>query len=177
MLKHWANLLNTDCRVYALGDNFVYPIMRNGSTSLRAVVGREYVNHEINKCENILVFLRDPADRFISGFNEYCLLYKVDPIQTYNLVKRGKLLNRHFSPQWLWLLHLSKYYKGMISLMSLKDIGSYCNKHLHKSKNKIADVEPLDNIVQADQELMKHVGQTINIQLLMRRCKNVLSQA
>jgi hypothetical protein len=79
MLKHWANLLNTDCRVYALGDNFVYPIMRNGSNSLRAVVGREYVNHEINKCENILVFLRDPADRFISGLNEYCKQNKCRP--------------------------------------------------------------------------------------------------
>jgi hypothetical protein len=177
MLKHWANLLNTDCRVYALGDNFVYPIMRNGSNSLRAVVGREYVNHEINKCENILVFLRDPADRFISGLNEYCKQNKSDPIQTCKLVEQGKLLDRHFSPQWIWLLHLSKYYKGMISLMSLKDIGSYCNEHLHKSRNKITDVEPPSGIVQADQELMKHVGQTVDIRLLTRRCKNALSQA
>jgi hypothetical protein len=141
------------------------------------VVGREYVNHEINKCENILVFLRDPADRFISGLNEYCKQNKSDPIQTCKLVEQDKLLDRHFSPQWIWLLHLSKYYKGMISLMSLKDIGSYCNEHLHKSKNKITDIEPPSGIVQADQELMKHVGQTVDIRLLTRRCKNALSQA
>lgn len=177
MLKHWNNLLNTDCKVYTLGENFVYPIMRNGSNSLRAVVGHEYTNNEINKCKNILVFLRDPADRFISGLNEYCRQNGTELRQSYNLIKQGKLMDRHFSPQWIWLLHLNKYYKGMVSLISFKDIGSYCNEHLHKSKSKITDIEPISSFVQADQELMKHIGQTINIQLLTRRCKNALSQA
>ena len=72
MLTHWNRLLNTACKVYELGDNFVYPIMRNGSTSLRSVVGRKYTNEEIHKCKDIVVFLRDPADRFVSGLNEYC---------------------------------------------------------------------------------------------------------
>ena len=175
MLKHWTNLLNTDCKVYELGDNFVYPIMRNGSNSLRTAVGRICINDEIDMCQNILVFLRDPADRFISGFNEYCRQNNLDLRRTLKLVEQGNLIDRHFSPQWIWLLHLSKYYKGRVSLLPLKDIGSYCNEHSHKLKNKITDIEPPSDFIQADQELMKHVGQTVDIQLLVRRCKNALS--
>jgi hypothetical protein len=176
MLTQWNKLLNTDCKVYELGDNFVYPIMRNGSTSLSKVVGREYTNHEIDECQNILVFLRDPADRFISGINEYCQQRKADLRQIYRLVEQGKLIDRHFSPQWIWLLHLSKYYEGMISLVSFKDIGSYCRIHSNKSKNKITNIEPLSNFIKADHELMKHLGKTVNIKLLMRKCKNALSK-
>ena len=175
MLTEWNKLLNTDCKVFALGDNFVYPIMRNGSTSLRAVAGLKYTNNEIKKCQNIIVFLREPADRFVSGINEYCLQNKVDLYQTYNLVQAGKLVDRHFSPQWIWLLHLSKYYKGMISLKSLDDVGAYCEEHLHKSKNKITDIDPLENFIGVDRVLMKHLGQTVDIVSLIRNCKDALS--
>ena len=175
MLSGWNKLLNTDCHVHALGDNFVYLILRNGSTSLRKVTGHKYTNQEIKKCQNIIVFLREPADRFISGINQYCLQNKMDLHQAYDLIREGKLIDRHFSPQWIWLLHLSKYYKGKISLMPLKDISSYSKYHSNKSTNKITDIEPLGSFIQADQVLTKHIGQTVDLQLLMRKCKNALS--
>ena len=149
--------------------------MRNGSTSLRSVVGRKYTNKEIHKCKDIVVFLRDPADRFVSGLNEYCRQNKADLTQTWQLVKQGKFIDRHFSPQWIWLLHLSKFYKGKVSLKLVKDLITYCEVHLHGSKNNDTDVKLLDNFVQQDQELMKHVGQTIDLETLVRKCKNVLS--
>lgn len=175
MLTHWNKLLNTDCEVYELGENFVYPIMRNGSTSLKEVGGRKYTNHEIDQCQNILVFIRDPADRFISGINKYSRRIKADLGQVYRLVEQGRLIDRHFSPQWIWLLHLSKYYKGMVSLLSFEEIGSYCKKHLNKSENKITNIKPISNYVKADHELLKHLGKTVDIKLLMRKCKNALS--
>ena len=176
MLTHWNKLLNTDCRVYQLGNNFVYPIMKNGSTSLISVAGREYINKEINKCKDIIVFLRDPADRFVAGLKEYCKQNNADVTQTWKLVEQGKFIDRHFSPQWLWLLHLSKFYQGRISLKSIMDLNTYCNIHLYRSKNNSTDITPIDNFVQADQELMKHVGKTVNLKTLVRKCKkNVLS--
>ena len=175
MLTHWNRLLNTDCKVYELGDNFVYPIMRNGSTSLRSVVGRKYTNDEIHKCKDIVVFLRKPADRFVSGLNEYCRQNNVDLTQTWKLVEQGKFIDRHFSPQWIWLLHLSKFHKGKVSLKSVKDLITYCKVRLHQSKNNDTDVTLLDDFVQADQELMKYVGQTIDLETLVKKCKNVLS--
>ena len=175
MLTHWNKLLNTNCKVYELGENFVYPIMRNGSTSLRSVVGRKYTNEEIHKCKDIVVFLRDPADRFVSGLNEYCRQNNVDLTQTWKSVKQGKFIDRHFSPQWIWLLHLSKFHKGKVSLKLVKDLITYCKVRLHQSKNNDTDVTLLDDFVRADQELMKHVGQTIDLKTLVRKCKNVLS--
>jgi len=149
--------------------------MRNGSTSLRAVVGRKYTNDEIHKCKDIVVFLRKPADRFVSGLNEYCRQNNVDLTQTWKLVEQGKFIDRHFSPQWIWLLHLSKFHKGKVSLKSVKDLITYCKVHLHQSKNNDTDVTLLDDFVQADQELMKYVGQTIDLETLVKKCKNVLS--
>jgi len=149
--------------------------MRNGSTSLRSVVGRKYTNEEIHKCKDIVVFLRDPADRFVSGLNEYCRQNNVDLTQTWKSVKQGKFIDRHFSPQWIWLLHLSKFHKGKVSLKLVKDLITYCKVRLHQSKNNDTDVTLLDDFVRADQELMKHVGQTIDLKTLVRKCKNVLS--
>ena len=57
MLTHWNKLINTDCKVYELGNHFVYPIMRNGSTSLRAVVGKKYENQQISQCTDMLIFI------------------------------------------------------------------------------------------------------------------------
>ena len=175
MLTHWNRLLNTDCKVYELGENFVYPIMRNGSSSLRSVVGHKYTNKEIQKCKDIVVFLRDPADRFVSGLNEYCRQNNADLTQTWQLVKQGKFIDRHFSPQWIWLLHLSRFYQGKVSLKLVKDLVTYCKVHLHVSRNNDTDVKLLDDFVQADQELMKYIGQTIDLEILVRKCKNVLS--
>jgi hypothetical protein len=149
--------------------------MRNGSTSLRSVVGRKYTNEEIHKCKDIVVFLRDPADRFVSGLNEYCRQNNVDLTQTWKSVKQGKFIDRHFSPQWIWLLHLSKFHKGKVSLKLVKDLITYCKVRLHQSKNNDTDVTLLDDFVRTDQELMKHVGQTIDLKTLVRKCKNVLS--
>jgi len=149
--------------------------MRNGSTSLRSVVGRKYTNEEIHKCKDIVVFLRDPADRFVSGLNEYCRQNNVDLTQTWKSVKQGKFIDRHFSPQWIWLLHLSKFHKGKVSLKLVKDLITYCKVRLHQSKNNDTNVTLLDDFVRADQELMKHVGQTIDLKTLVRKCKNVLS--
>jgi len=149
--------------------------MRNGSTSLRSVVGRKYTNEEIHKCKDIVVFLRDPVERFVSGLNEYCRQNNVDLTQTWKSVKQGKFIDRHFSPQWIWLLHLSKFHKGKVSLKLVKDLITYCKVRLHQSKNNDTDVTLLDDFVRADQELMKHVGQTIDLKTLVRKCKNVLS--
>ena len=175
MLTHWNKLINTDCKVYELGNHFVYPIMRNGSTSLRAVVGKKYENQQISQCTDMLIFIRDPAERFVSGLKEYCKQNDKDVIETLALVRQGKVIDRHFSPQWIWLLHLSKFYTGKVKLLHVDELHKYCDKHLHKSKHTPEDIMPLDEFVRADMELIKQIGQTIELETLVRKCKNVLS--
>ena len=73
------------------------------------------------------------------------------------------------------MLHLSRFYQGKVSLKLVKDLVTYCKVHLHVSRNNDTDVKLLDDFVQADQELMKYIGQTIDLEILVRKCKNVLS--
>ena len=175
MLTHWNKLLNTNCNVFELGSNYVYPIMRNASSSLRSIVGKKYTNEEIKECKDIVVFIREPGERFVSGINEYCRQNNADLSHIYQLVEQGKFIDRHFSPQWIWLLHLNKFYKSNIILKSIEDVGMYCKVHVHPSKGNDTNVVPLANCVNQDKELYKHVGQTVDISTMVRKCKNVLS--
>ena len=110
MLKHWNKLLNTDCIVVDVGPHTVYPIFKNGSSSLMSVSNKTYVNKQISECKSIDIIIRDPETRFVSGLNENCQQNNLDVKDTWDLVYEDKLINRHFAPQWLWLLHLYKFY-------------------------------------------------------------------
>jgi len=76
MLKHWNELLTTDCIVINVGPHTIYPIFKNGSSSLMAVADKTYVNKQIANCNNIIILLRDPEERFVSGIND-CRFYKM----------------------------------------------------------------------------------------------------
>jgi len=69
MLTHWNKLLTTACTVIDIGVNTIYPIFKNGSSSLMAVADKTYVNKQIANCNNIIILLRDPEERFVSGIN------------------------------------------------------------------------------------------------------------
>ena len=55
MLTHWNKLINTDCVVVGIGDQKIYPIFRNGSSSLINSANKKYVNNKIKKLDNILL--------------------------------------------------------------------------------------------------------------------------
>ncbi len=175
MLKHWNDLLTTDCIVIEVGPHTVYPIFKNGSTSLMAVADKTYVNKQIANCNNINILLRDPEERFVSGINEYCKQNNLDVKETWELVYDDKIINRHFAPQWLWLFHLYKFYRGEVILKPFKTINDYCKIHMNKEK-KQTDVALIKQFVEVDYELIEnHLNKPILLEKLIRKYKNVLS--
>ena len=106
MLTHWNKLLNTDCIVVDVGPHTVYPIFRVGQSTLMSVCDKKYTNDEIQNCNHVDILIRDPEERFISGVNEYCVQHDLDVQETWNLVNNGKLYDRHFTPQYIWLMNL-----------------------------------------------------------------------
>ena len=72
------------CEVIEFPDpqRFVYPIFKNGSSSLNDQASQDnlkvLVNEQIKKISKIDIILRDPTDRFISGFNTYVYNTKRD---------------------------------------------------------------------------------------------------
>ena len=123
MFQNLNYILTTDCNVIDTKNHTIYPIFRTGWTSLTSEAIKTYTNEEISVCKNINVLIRDPKDRFISGLNYYCQYKKLDLKETWTLVKNGKLIDRHFVPQFVWLMHLYKFYRGTITIKPFESIG------------------------------------------------------
>jgi len=174
MLSGWNKLLNTDCVVLNIGDHVIYPIFRVGSTSLVAAADKKYTNEQIAKCTHIDILIRDPGDRFVSGLNEYCQQNNLDVEETWELVEQGRLVDRHFAPQYMWLLHLYKFYKGTVTLKPFRDIKKITNKHVNKDKSKKVAVALLRSFVEVDYKLTEHYNKTIQIGELIKGYRHAL---
>ena len=178
MLTHWNKLLTTDCTVIDVGSHTVYPIFKNGSSSLMAVADKTYVNEQIANCNNINILLRDPEERFVSGINEYCKQNNLDVKDTWELVYNNKIVNRHFAPQWLWLFHLYKFYDGEVILKPFKTLNDYCKVHrkTRYPSTTATDVALIKQFVEVDYELIEnYLNKPILLEKLIRKYKNVLS--
>ena len=174
MLTHWNNLINTDCLIVKIGPHTVYPIFRVGYSTLLSVCDQKYVNNQIKKIDHIDVMIRDPEERFVSGVNEYCRQNKLQVDEVYKAIQNGDLVDRHFAPQYIWLMHLSKYHKASITIRPFDYINKITNAHKNKSKNKIS-IPVCRSFVAVDQCLTKHYNQTMSLDEIIRRYRNVLS--
>lgn len=174
MLKEWNKLLNTDCVVVGVGPHIIYPIFRVAQSTLMSVCDRKYVNKEIDSCHHVDVLIREPEERFVSGVNEYCVQHDQNIEQTCKLINQGKLYDRHFTPQYIWLMHLYRFYKGFITIRPFKHISNITDVHLHKSKSK-TDVPICERFVAVDRHLTKYYNQTVNIKYLIKKYNYALS--
>lgn len=175
MLTHWNKLLNTDCIVIKVGEHMIYPIFRVGSTSLLVAADKRYTNKQISTCKHINILIRDPSDRFASGLNEYSRENDLGVNEAWTLVEQGKLIDRHFAPQYLWLAHLYKFYKGDVTLKPFSSIRKFTNIHVKKDKHKKVAVAPLGSFVEVDYKLMEHYNEKIKLGELVKRYRHVLS--
>ena len=174
MLTHWNKLLNTDCVVVDVGPHTIYPIFRVGQSTLMSVCDRKYDNKEIDYCNHVEIMIREPAERFLSGVNEYCRQNKLDVESTWKEINAGRIHDRHFTPQYVWLLHLYKFYKGFVTIRPFEHISNITEVHMHKSESKI-DVPVIESFVAVDRHLTNYYNETVNIGYLIKRHKHALS--
>jgi hypothetical protein len=177
MLKHWNVLLNTDCLVVGIGRHTVYPIFRVGSSSLFASADKKYINREINQCKQVDILIRDPRDRFISGLQKYSIDNNLSIDDAWRLVKAEKVVDRHFAPQYMWLLHLYKYYRGLVTLRPFEHIKTITDTHINKSTDKgtRTTVPHLETFLALDYPLIKRCGETLELGELIEEGRNALS--
>jgi hypothetical protein len=97
---------------------YIYPIYKNGSTSLNEYARRQgfkiLFNEQIKRAAVIDVILREPMQRFISGINTYVYNIKqenpnLDVDTIIYFAENYLFLNRHYAPQLTWLINLSKF--------------------------------------------------------------------
>lgn len=192
-LKLFSNILTSDCKVVKFKKNFfVYPIFKNGSSSITDFAKEkklEYMtNSEIQKIDQIHVYLRDPIQRFVSGVHTYFYLAK-KKINIPDLEKIGQceLLDKHFIPQYMWIMHLRKFFNGKIKICPFQDIlnlvpnraGPWRSgipwKDLQKNeKNQILKFANKEYITIDNFIIKQFMNTTIDIQILIQNIRDAL---
>ena len=129
-----VELFPEDCRVTYLSscDQWIYWIMKNGSSSLKKEEQNgaiSYRNHDITSLPIVDIYIRNARSRYISGVNTYLEFLHRDHPELDNstalwFVKRYKFLNRHFLPQFFWLVNLSRYLSPgtQLRMRNLRDL-------------------------------------------------------
>ena len=135
-----SELYPDDCEVVELSQHGlnVYLIQKNGTTSLRYDIDEQnlkvYKNDEISNLDVVDVYIRNPFERYVSGVNTYLQQLKNDhhilDVETcFWFATNYNFLNRHYLPQFLWLINLSRFISPdcQINLRKFSDFGKITN--------------------------------------------------
>jgi hypothetical protein len=167
-------LFPDECEVLQVSaDRHVYPIFKNGSSSLRKTGYKKIEPDQLSELKVIEVFLRDPLDRYVSGVQTYLknLGPKYDRETVLNLIDQHLFLNRHFSLQFHWLVNLARHTRAQIQIRSVTELSDLTSLN----KNKMIRDTSLNQRYSGNSRLMfylqldrilidKFMGQTVSFQ-------------
>lgn len=124
-------IFHDSCRVLEIVplQHYVFPIFKNGSTSLGKTGYRTITIDQLKQLTNVDVFVRNPHERFLSGVQTYLskLDKSLDKSTALYFVKNYLYLNRHYCPQLFWLINLQRFTKATITIRPLAEINTITN--------------------------------------------------
>jgi len=166
---------------------FIYPIFKNGSSSLFQTAKlnnwKILLNTQIKNCHKIIVFVREPVERFQTGINtviEHVLRENLDEKTIIYLIKNNLLINKHFLSQFLWLISLGRYTNPevILSFKHIESIKDYTDLNKNESlkqnynfKNDIDVISMMGFYIEADNFLMKYINTDISFKDLLLNYK------
>jgi len=113
----------------------VYPIFKNGSSSLYRMPHHVVVNKDLSTIENITVFVRNPHERFLSGVQTYIgklgSIYDVKTVL--QIISQNLYLNRHFCPQLYWILNLRRFTLATLTILPIEELSSTTDYNVNQS--------------------------------------------
>ena len=172
MSKNLNDILNTDCEVIRMGEDWIYPIFKNGWNGFRRAKEESKFNEQSKDVDNLKVYRRHPVSRFVSGVNKYAQLNDLEPEAVVDMIQTEGLTNRHWIPQWYWLLHLSKYYKKEIELLPMSAIPHNRKKETPNKKQ----IRVLEDHIAVDLYIMNNwLGTKVNLETVIKESRHVLS--
>lgn len=195
MLSHLDCIIFPDrCEVIELipSQRYVYPIFKNGQSSLRAHADqhkcRILINNQIKKLNLIDVFLRDPQERMESGINTFIQMTKRDhPELDKNTIswfaQNYLFLNRHYTTQFLWLVNLARYMNvdAELNFLDMDQLTQATEWHekpggifpvTTELSNELKNIPNIEMYQRIDQVLMTLVGKRIKFDQLMHYIKD-----
>lgn len=169
-------MLYTDrCEVIEFpSQRFVYPIFKNGSTSLyREQKERNlkiYISNQIGRLNNIEIILREPVERFSAGYASFVRqTLEIEPTldrKTIEYFANNYLfLNKHFTPQLLWLVNLIRFTDPecvfhFYDMARLKTFTTY-NENFLGLYQKLDQVKNLESYIKLDNILYSCINKSV----------------
>lgn len=131
-------LFPNECPVLEVqpGTRYVYPIFKNGSSSLFANKNFRILSPaEVKNLDVIEVFVRDPHERFLSGVQTYLkkLPDHLNKKTMLFVIENYLYLNRHYCPQIYWLLNLQRFTTAKLHIRDMSQLNTICATNLNKS--------------------------------------------
>jgi len=147
MLVYCNNLFaDQTILVDRISDTKYLLIHKNGSTSLEELANKNPNRYELhqadcldkNKIEEVVVFVRDPIERFFSGLRTQMELYKIPSSVITDMINRDNIVtffDLHTTPQFWKILGLGKQYQVKFKLLPMSRLHTVDDtiKHLNKS--------------------------------------------
>jgi hypothetical protein len=136
---------------------YIYPIFKNGSSSLYKYAMLQQckilINQQINKVDTIDVIIRNPVERFVSGINTFVYNTKISnptlDIDTIIYFAETYLfLNRHYCPQLSWLINLSKYTKkeAKLCINGMEMVSKYTVLHIKPPEENLLTTTVIERL-------------------------------
>lgn len=185
-------LFPSRCEVIEFDTVYIYPIFKNGSSSLIRYAQQQgyktIVNTQIKKAETIEVILRDPLARFLSGFNTFVYTTKRDNphLDTNTIIYFAEnylFLNRHYAPQLSWLLNLNKYLNTdtKLRLHGMEYLSQFTPLSVTPQEEQLVDDKVIDRLknnahnemyLRLDGLLLDLVGQELTFKQILKYLKD-----
>lgn len=163
-----------DCEVLELSPGrYIYPIYKNGSSTLHSLNLKRVTN--LKELKVIDVLIRNPYERFYSGVSTYLknLGPTVDRNTALYFVKQYLFLNRHYCPQFHWLVNLRRFTDAKFRLVPFEAISDITDAVLNTSivdpSLRDAFDNKLDFYLQLDKVLYEHlINQTVSFETILQ---------
>lgn len=155
------------CEVIELASQrFVYPIFKNGSSSIREYALQQkykiHFNEQLKNISTIDVVLRDPLERYLSGIKTFVHNTKrdnneLDTTTILYFAENYLFLDRHYAPQLSWLINLNRYTDARLRLVGMESLLDYTP----------LDIKPPENMYFKD-ELKERLSNNIHNEMFIR---------
>jgi hypothetical protein len=188
MLSHLDCIIFPDrCEVIEVipSQRYVYPIFKNGQSSLLTATKQNnwniFLNEKIKKINSIDVFVRDPVERLASGISSFIQTTVRDhpdlDVKTVNWFAENYLyLNRHYAPQFLWLVNLARYthIECVLNFLDMSDIKTVTDIHEQPFKKLPVNTHILNNEMyqRIDQVLIDSIGSSLTFTQLIKQIQH-----
>lgn len=181
MLSQLDNIIFPDrCDVLEIvpSQRYVYPIYKNGSSSLYNSGFRRLEHDELKDIPVIDIYVRNPYDRFTTGVNTFLHHNNdLDRTTAIHFINNYLFLNRHFCPQFHWLVNLQRFTKAKIRINSIDSLSDITALKVNQNKdtlfNEWPNTEKLHFYLSIDKVLTEDLlGQTVPFKLIVQTIKH-----